>query len=255
MLVQPVAAGGDGLAPCHGPPRDAAPDARHQAARASTYRLPAGAGRICPQGDERCGQRPRHRRPRAAADRRRADGRQDRHRAGRLASASRTASPARGNTATTACSSSSPPIDNPRYAGAVVIEHGGGSGAAYPIARDVMTFLFDPAKGMEALTALEKQWGGTAQQRLDARYAAYAAERGASVEPPAAPRRGNLRPGRGRSPRRRRPARSDRRRGDRAASRSQSVGHAAGRRRAARKPRPPAPRRPAPAPPPVEASE
>jgi penicillin-binding protein 2 len=75
------------------------------------------------------------------------------------------------------------PTDKPRYAGAVVIEHGGGSGAAYPIARDVMTFLFDPAKGLEALRALEEQWGGTAQERLDRRYAAYAAERGASVPP------------------------------------------------------------------------
>jgi penicillin-binding protein 2 len=79
------------------------------------------------------------------------------------------------------------PFDKPRYAGAVVIEHGGGSGSAYPIARDVMTFLFDPQKGMDALRALEKQWGGTAQQRLEARYAAYAAERGAAVRP--APRR------------------------------------------------------------------
>ncbi len=79
------------------------------------------------------------------------------------------------------------PFDKPKYAGAVVIEHGGGSGSAYPIARDVMTFLFDPAKGLEALQALEKQWGGTAQQRLERRYAAYAAERGASVTPP--PRR------------------------------------------------------------------
>ncbi len=79
------------------------------------------------------------------------------------------------------------PYDKPRYAGAVVIEHGGGSGAAYPIARDVMTFLFDPAKGLEALSALEAGWGGTAQQRLEARYAAYAAQRGASVSRP--PRR------------------------------------------------------------------
>jgi penicillin-binding protein 2 len=79
------------------------------------------------------------------------------------------------------------PYDNPRYAGAVVIEHGGGSGAAYPIARDVMTFLFDPAKGMDALRSLEAGWGGTAQQRLDARYAAYAAARGATVSRP--PRR------------------------------------------------------------------
>jgi penicillin-binding protein 2 len=73
------------------------------------------------------------------------------------------------------------PFDKPKYAGAVVIEHGGGSGAAYPIARDVMTFMFDPAKGLEALYAMEKQWGGTAQQRLDARYAAFAAASGESV--------------------------------------------------------------------------
>jgi penicillin-binding protein 2 len=76
------------------------------------------------------------------------------------------------------------PYDNPRYAGAVVIEHGGGSGAAYPIARDVMTYLFDPAKGLDALKSLEAGWGGTAQQRLERRYAAYAAERGAAVSRP-----------------------------------------------------------------------
>lgn len=75
------------------------------------------------------------------------------------------------------------PFDKPKYAGAVVIEHGGGSGAAYPIARDVMTFLFDPVKGMEALRPLEEQWGGTAQERLDAKYRAYAAAAGELVEP------------------------------------------------------------------------
>ena len=75
------------------------------------------------------------------------------------------------------------PFDNPRYAGAVVIEHGGGSGAAYPIARDVMTYLFDPVKGLEALHALEKQWGGTAKERLDLRYAQYAAAAGVDVPP------------------------------------------------------------------------
>ena len=78
------------------------------------------------------------------------------------------------------------PFDNPRYAGAVVIEHGGGSGAAYPVARDVMTFLFDPQRGLDALHALEAQWGGTAQQRLDAQYAAYAAAAGVDL-PPAPP--------------------------------------------------------------------
>ncbi|MXP43686.1 penicillin-binding protein 2 [Allopontixanthobacter sediminis] len=75
------------------------------------------------------------------------------------------------------------PFDNPRYAGAVVIEHGGGSGSAYPIARDVMTFLFDPQKGLDQLYSLEKEWGGTAQQRLEKKYAAFAREAGEAVEP------------------------------------------------------------------------
>ncbi len=75
------------------------------------------------------------------------------------------------------------PFDKPKYAGAVVIEHGGGSGAAYPIARDVMTFLFDPSKGMEALRALEEQWGGTAKERLNAKYRAYAAAEGQAIPP------------------------------------------------------------------------
>ena len=75
------------------------------------------------------------------------------------------------------------PFDKPRYAGAVVIEHGGGSGAAYPVARDVMTFLFDPMKGLEALHALEKGWGGTAHERLNADYGRYAAAAGIDVPP------------------------------------------------------------------------
>jgi penicillin-binding protein 2 len=67
------------------------------------------------------------------------------------------------------------PADKPRYAVAVVIEHGGGSGAAYPIARDVMTYLFDPTKAVEVLHDFEKQWGGNARERLDAKYRAYSA--------------------------------------------------------------------------------
>ena len=70
------------------------------------------------------------------------------------------------------------PFDNPRYACAVVIEHGGGSGSAYPVARDVMTFLFDPAKAMEVLTGMEASWGGPPQQRMEAKYHAYAAQYG-----------------------------------------------------------------------------
>ncbi|WP_408590552.1 penicillin-binding protein 2 [Novosphingobium sp.] len=77
------------------------------------------------------------------------------------------------------------PFDKPRYACAVVIEHGGGSGAAYPVARDVMTYLFDQGKALAVLEEFEKQWGGNVQQRMAAKYATYAAQYGERA--PAAP--------------------------------------------------------------------
>jgi penicillin-binding protein 2 len=70
------------------------------------------------------------------------------------------------------------PFDKPRYACAVVVQHGGGSGAAYPVARDVMTFLFDPTKAMDMLLEMEKGWGGTPQERMAAKYASYSAQYG-----------------------------------------------------------------------------
>jgi penicillin-binding protein 2 len=64
------------------------------------------------------------------------------------------------------------PSDKPRYAGAVVIEHGlGGARAAAPVAKDVLTFLFDRNKAMQSLAALEQQWGGTLAERTARRAA------------------------------------------------------------------------------------
>jgi penicillin-binding protein 2 len=77
------------------------------------------------------------------------------------------------------------PFDKPKYACAVVVEHGGGSGAAYPIARDVMTFLFDPAKAMDVLHRMETGWGGTPQQRMESRYRAFSAQYGGNAPKPA----------------------------------------------------------------------
>ena len=51
--------------------------------------------------------------------------------------------------------------------------HGGGSGAAYPVARDVLTFLYDKQKAMEVLEGYEKGWGGNIQERMDAKMEAY----------------------------------------------------------------------------------
>jgi penicillin-binding protein 2 len=76
------------------------------------------------------------------------------------------------------------PFDKPRYACAVVVEHGGGSAAAYPIARDVMTFLYDPAKAMDVLRQMEAGWGGTPIERLNTKYRAYEARYGTSAPKP-----------------------------------------------------------------------
>ncbi|MEO5599048.1 MAG: penicillin-binding protein 2 [Novosphingobium sp.] len=74
------------------------------------------------------------------------------------------------------------PTDKPRYAMSVVVEHGTfGARAAAPIARDVMTYLFDPAKAWDQLLGLEKTWGGTPSQRLNAKYTAYAAKFGTTA--------------------------------------------------------------------------
>mgnify|MGYP000594275533 CR=1 FL=1 len=74
------------------------------------------------------------------------------------------------------------PTDVPRYAMSVVVEHGTfGARAAAPIAKDVMTFLFDPAKAWEVLLALEKGWGGTPSERMAAKYQAYSAQYGTSA--------------------------------------------------------------------------
>ena len=74
------------------------------------------------------------------------------------------------------------PVENPRYGASVVIEHGmGGARAAAPIAKDVLTFVYDREQAMASLEALEAGWGGNIEQRMATRYAAY---QGQSVPPP-----------------------------------------------------------------------
>lgn len=74
------------------------------------------------------------------------------------------------------------PTDAPRYAMSVVVEHGTfGARAAAPIAKDVMTFLFDPGKAWDSLLAMEKGWGGTPIQRMEAKYAAYSSKYGTTA--------------------------------------------------------------------------
>ncbi|MEQ1497015.1 MAG: penicillin-binding protein 2, partial [Novosphingobium sp.] len=74
------------------------------------------------------------------------------------------------------------PADAPRYAMAVVVEHGTfGARAAAPIAKDVMTYLFDPAAALANLNSLEQAWGGKPTERMDARYRAFVSQYGTSL--------------------------------------------------------------------------
>jgi penicillin-binding protein 2 len=66
------------------------------------------------------------------------------------------------------------PADNPRYACAVIVEHGGwGAAVAAPICRDTLTYLFDKQKAMAVLAPLEEEWGGTIAERMQRRADAW----------------------------------------------------------------------------------
>jgi penicillin-binding protein 2 len=60
------------------------------------------------------------------------------------------------------------PVEQPRYAIAVTLEHGNHGAAAAQIARDVMVYLFAPDRAMATLAAMEKGWGGDIAARMAA---------------------------------------------------------------------------------------
>jgi penicillin-binding protein 2 len=78
------------------------------------------------------------------------------------------------------------PADNPRYAAAVVLEHGGHTIRDLDtpgIGRDIMTYLFDRDRALKTLATLEPTWGGDIQTRMAKEAAEYKAA--ATAPPPA----------------------------------------------------------------------
>ncbi len=75
------------------------------------------------------------------------------------------------------------PVEAPRYAAAIVLEHGGHTvrNLDTPLTgRDIMTWLFDPDLAMKNLLAVEESWGGDLATRMARDQASFAA-------PPAPP--------------------------------------------------------------------
>jgi penicillin-binding protein 2 len=77
------------------------------------------------------------------------------------------------------------PVDQPRYAASVVVEHGmGGARAGAPVAKDVLTWLYDRPQAMQRLAELEAGWGGDIAARMAANAEAWRAAQ-ANPAPPA----------------------------------------------------------------------
>lgn len=77
------------------------------------------------------------------------------------------------------------PVDDPRYAASVVIEHGmGGARAAAPVAKDVLTYLFDRQRALDSLAVLEKGWGGDIRTRMATKDAAFRTAQGLPTAKP-----------------------------------------------------------------------
>jgi len=80
------------------------------------------------------------------------------------------------------------PVASPRYAAAVIVEHGGwGASVAAPIARDTITWLYDKNKAMDRLLALEADWGGDIVTRMNAKAVAWRAAEAAEGNSIASP--------------------------------------------------------------------
>ena len=71
------------------------------------------------------------------------------------------------------------PFDNPRYAAAAIVEHGGfGAAVAAPLIRDTITFLYDKPKAIAALQSFEQSIGGTLEERVARKTAAWRSANG-----------------------------------------------------------------------------
>ncbi len=68
------------------------------------------------------------------------------------------------------------PVENPKYAAGIVLEHGGHTVTNLDtpgIGRDIITYLLDRDKAMAALAEVEPSWGGDIATRMAAETAAY----------------------------------------------------------------------------------
>ncbi len=73
------------------------------------------------------------------------------------------------------------PVEQPRYAMGVILEHGGHGAAAAVIARDAMTYLYDKQRALDTLAKLQPSWGGDIATRMAREKTAWQAAKAATA--------------------------------------------------------------------------
>ncbi|USI72599.1 penicillin-binding protein 2 [Sphingomonas morindae] len=68
------------------------------------------------------------------------------------------------------------PVDTPIYAVGIILEHAGHGTAAAQMARDAITYLYDPEKAQATLARLQPSWGGDIATRMARERAAWQAQ-------------------------------------------------------------------------------
>jgi penicillin-binding protein 2 len=77
------------------------------------------------------------------------------------------------------------PFDNPKYAAGAIVEHGGfGASVAAPLVRDTLLFHYDRQKALASLQAFEESIGGTPEERIARKTAAWRQANGLPPLPP-----------------------------------------------------------------------
>jgi penicillin-binding protein 2 len=68
------------------------------------------------------------------------------------------------------------PVDQPRYAAGLIMEHAGHGTFAAGVARDAFTFLYDQQRALDTLAKMQPGWGGDIATRMTAERTAWQAQ-------------------------------------------------------------------------------
>lgn len=75
------------------------------------------------------------------------------------------------------------PVEQPRYAAGLILEHAGHGTAAAAMARDAFTYLYDKQRALDTLAKLQPTWGGDIATRMAREKAAWQAAQATTAQP------------------------------------------------------------------------